>query len=138
MNNRLKEIMKSELTLLETLLNLLDNQYNLLVSPKKDIVEISNVAEQIDMHLRDIVSFELEKKNILGDSSLSKIVENENDEEMSEIYTKTLQVLDVISMQKNTNDMFIKQQLFFTKSMIRAITPKKNAEMYDSFGKIRK
>lgn len=138
MNNRLKEIMKSELTLLETLLNLLDNQYNLLVSPKKDIVEISNVAEQIDMHLRDIVSFELEKKNILGDSSLSKIVENESDEEMNEVYTKTLQVLDVISMQKNTNDMFIKQQLFFTKSMIRAITPKKNAEMYDSFGKIRK
>ena len=138
MNKRLKEIMKSELTMLETLLNLLDKQYNLLVSQEKDVVEVSKVAEEIDSKLRDIVDLEVEKKRILNNDSLSKIVEMESDDDIKLVYNRTLQVLDVISMQKNTNDMFIKQQLFFTKSMIRAITPTKNAEIYDSFGKIRK
>lgn len=138
MNSILKKIMKNELKLLKKLLNLLENQYNVLTAIEKDIVKISNLAEEIDETIKLIATLEIEKKNILQDNSLSSIVENSDDEEVKELYKETLSLLDAIAMQKDTNFMFIKQQLFFTKSLIRAIMPKRNAEIYDSLGKIKK
>ena len=138
MNPILKKIVKDELKLLKELLKLLENQYNLLTSVEKDVVEISKVAEEIDGKIKEIATLEIEKKNILQSGSLSIIVENSNDEEVKEAYSETLKLLDMVAMQKDTNYIFVKQQLFFTKSLIRAITPKKNAEIYDSFGKIKK
>lgn len=138
MNSILKKIMKDELKLLKKLLNLLENQYNVLTAIEKDIVKISNLAEEIDETIKLIATLEIEKKNILQDNSLSSIVENSDDEEVKELYKETLSLLDAIAMQKDTNFMFVKQQLFFTKSLIRAIMPKRNAEIYDSLGKIKK
>ena len=138
MNSILKKIMKDELKLLKKLLNLLENQYNVLTAIDKDIVKISNLAEEIDETIKHIATLEIEKKKILEDRSLSSMVENSNDEEVKELYKETLFFLDTIAMQKDANFMFIKQQLFFTKSLIRAITPKRNAEIYDSLGKIKK
>lgn len=138
MNSILKKIMKDELKLLKKLLNLLENQYNVLTAIDKDIVKISNLAEEIDETIKHIATLEIEKKKILEDRSLSSMVENSNDEEVKELYKETLFFLDTIAMQKDTNFMFVKQQLFFTKSLIRAITPKRNAEIYDSLGKIKK
>lgn len=138
MNQRLLKIMKEEIELLEVLLNFLENQYNLLTAVEKDIVVISKVAEDIDEVIKNIANLEIEKKNILQGESLSKIVENSNNKEAEKIYQKTLMLLDKISIQKDANYLFVKQQLFFTKSILRAITPKKNAEVYDNFGKIRK
>lgn len=138
MNPRLFKIMKEEVELLEVLLNFLEKQYNLLTATEKDIVIISKVAEEIDEVIKNIANLEIEKKNILQEKSLLKVVEGSNNEEAKQIYNETLRLLDNISIQKDANYLFIKQQLFFTKSMIRAITPKRNAEVYDSFGKIRK
>lgn len=138
MNLRLLKIMKDEIELLEVLLNFLEKQYNLLTTVEKDIVEISKVAEEIDKVIKDIANLEIEKKNILQGKSLLKIVESSNNEEAKNIYNETLKLLDKISIQKDANYLFTKQQLFFTKSLIRAITPKRNAEVYDSLGKIRK
>lgn len=138
MNPRLFKIMKEEVELLEVLLNFLEKQYNLLTATEKDIVIISKVAEEIDEVIKNIANLEIEKKNILQEKSLLKVVEGSNNEEAKQIYNETLRLLDKISIQKDANYLFTKQQLFFTKSMIRAITPKRNAEVYDSFGKIRK
>lgn len=138
MNPRLFKIMKEEVELLEVLLNFLEKQYNLLTAIEKDIVIISKVAEEIDEVIKNIANLEIEKKNILQEKSLLKVVEGSNNEEAKQIYSETLRLLDNISVQKDTNYLFTKQQLFFTKSMIRAITPKRNAEVYDNFGKIRK
>lgn len=138
MNPRLIKIMSEELNTLESLLNLLENQYNLLVSIEKDVVKISQIAEEIDLVIKNIANYEIEKKQILQGKSLGEVVEKYNDEKVSNVYVKTLNLLDIIAMQKDTNNVFVKQQLFFTKSMIRAITPKRNAEVYDSYGKIKK
>ena len=138
MNPILKKIIKDELKLLKKLLNLLENQYNVLTAIEKDIVVISNIAEEIDETIKLIATLEIEKKNILQDKSLSNVIETYGDEESKELYKETLSLLDAVAMQKETNFMFVKQQLFFTKSLIRAITPKRNAEIYDSLGKIKK
>ena len=138
MNPILRKIIKDELKLLKKLLNSLENQYNLLTSVEKDIVEISKVSEEIDDYIKAIATLEIEKKNVLQGKSLSILINNSSDEEIKENYKETLLLLDAITEQKNTNHLFIKQQLFFTKSLIRAITPKRNAEIYDSFGKIKK
>lgn len=138
MNLTLKNIMKNEFELLKVLSKHLDEQYNLLTALEKDIVQISQIAEQIDEIIKEIASLEMEKKNLLQGRSLSTIVDNCNDKEVEYIYSETLKLLDNIAVQKDTNYLFVKQQLFFTKSLIKAITPKRNAEIYDSFGKIRK
>lgn len=138
MNPILKKIIKDELNLLKKLLNLLEKQYNILTAIEKNIVEVSNLAEEIDETIKLIATLEIEKKNILQDRSLSSVIENSDDEEIKESYKETLSLLDTIAMQKETNFMFVKQQLFFTKSLIRAITPKRNAEIYDSLGKIKR
>lgn len=138
MHLKLLKVMKEELKLLKTLLFLLENQYNLLIIPEKDIVKISKVAEDIDEVVLNIANLEVQKKNILQGNSLLKVVENSNNEEIKNIYHETLNVLDKVAIQKDANHLFIKQQLFFTKSVIKAITPKRNAEIYDNFGKIRK
>lgn len=138
MNQRLVEIMNKELRLLELLLNLLEEQYNLLVVKDKDVVKISQISEKIDENVKEIASLEIDKRNILGQKSLKEIVLSSNNEEVKNVYNQTLQLLDRVAMQKDTNNSFIKQQLFFTKSMIRAITPRRNAEVYDNSGKIRK
>lgn len=138
MNQRLFEIMEEEVKLLELLLNILEKQYNLLTQVKKDIVEISKVADEIDILIKKIATLEVEKKDRLQGKSLLEFVEKSNNEEITDKYYNTLKLLDMISIQKDANYLFIKQQLFFTKSIIKAITPNRNAEIYDSLGKIKK
>lgn len=138
MDSILFKIMKEEVELLEILLNLLEKQYNLLTAIEKDIVIISKVAEEIDEIVKAIANFEIEKKNILQGKSLLKMLENYHNKELKDIYDETLILLDKISVQKDANFLLAKQQLFFTKSILRAITPKRSAEIYDSYGKIKK
>lgn len=138
MSSSLLKVMEEELEILKILLNLLEKQYNLLTGVEKDIVEISKIAEEIDVKIKQVASFEIEKKNILKNQSLLSVVESYKDEYALCVYNETLKVLDMIAVQKDTNNIFIKQQLFFTKSLIRAITPKQNADIYDSYGKIKK
>lgn len=138
MDSRLFKIMKEEVQLLEMLLNFLENQYNLLTAIDKDIVIISKIAEDIDEVVKNIANLEIEKKNILQGKSLLKKVENCSDKEVKDVYYETLKLLDKISIQKDANFLLAKQQLFFTKSILKAITPKRNAEIYDSYGKIKK
>lgn len=138
MSSSLLKVMEEELEILKILLNLLEKQYNLLTGVEKDIVEISKIAEEIDVKIKQVASFEIEKKNILKNQSLLSVVESYKDEYALYVYNETLKVLDTIAIQKDTNNIFIKQQLFFTKSLIRAITPKQNADIYDSYGKIKK
>lgn len=138
MNSRLIVIMNDELNMLESLLKLLENQYNLLVDVEKDVVKISEIAEEIDNLIKEIAKCEMEKRQLLQGKSLAEVVENCNNKQVSDTYARTLSLLEMITAQKDTNNLFIKQQLFFTKSMIRAITPRRDAEMYDNLGKIKK
>lgn len=138
MNVRLVEIMEKEVKLLKSLLNLLKEQYNLLIDTNKYVVKISQMSEDMNEIVKKIANLELEKKQILQGNKLSEFVNSCGEEYISNIYSETLELLDAIAIQKDNNRLFIKQQLFFTKSMIRAITPKKNAEIYDNAGKIIK
>lgn len=138
MDSMLFEIMKEEVELLKILLNFLEKQYNLLTAIEKDIVLISKIAEEMDEVVKNIANLEIQKKNILQGNSLLKVVESYPNKEAKDIYDETLRLLDRISVQKDANFLLAKQQLFFTKSLLRAMTPKRNAEIYDSYGKIKK
>ena len=95
MNPILKKIVKDELKLLKKLLNLLENQYNVLTAIEKDIVVISNIAEEIDETIKLIATLEIEKKNILQDKSLSNVIETYGDEESKELYNSLERVHEI-------------------------------------------
>ncbi len=69
---------------------------------------------------------------------MSTILEEIKDEELASIHEKLLNLLQEASVQKESNDLLIKQSLSFTSSMLNMLKPKKESNTYNGYGKLRR
>ncbi|MGL5313649.1 MAG: flagellar export chaperone FlgN [Peptostreptococcaceae bacterium] len=137
MNPEVKVIMYEEKKVLQQLLDLLDKQYECILA--KDIFEIDKIAKEIDKVSKVLANLELKRRSFVGgDVSFKELVENCNDENIKTNYELIKHLLKMLEVQKETNSLLIKQQLFFTKKMINLIKPSKNNGTYNSYGNVTK
>lgn len=137
MNPEVKVIIYEEKKVLQQLLDLLDKQYECILS--KDIFKIDKIAKEIDETSKVLANLELKRRSFVGgDISFKELVENCNDENIKTNYELIKHLLKMLEVQKETNSLLIKQQLFFTKKMMNLIKPSKNNGTYNSYGNVNK
>ena len=137
MNSQLKVIIFEEKNIIKNLLNLLDEQYNFIIN--KDVIKMDKVAKQLDEVAKNLARIEIKRRKIMGsETSMKEVVESSNDEKIKQSYEEIQTTLKMIEIQKEANEILIKQRLFFTKKMINCIKPNKGIGTYNAYGQVGK
>lgn len=134
MNPELKLVMFEEKKALQDLLHLLDKQHEVLIA--KDLIALEKLTEKIEAAGKGIAAVEIKRRSLIKEETFSSIIENSEDIHLEELYKEIKAILNGLEIQKSTNDILIKQNLFFTNKMIQVIKPSKSAGTYNSYGKV--
>lgn len=136
MINNLIEVLKVELKELNELLILLDKQYKLIIN--KDVFGMESLVEEIKLKNKTVAESEVNRRKVLGKESIKDIILSSKNEELEDVYRKIQKLLNEMILQKDTNDLLIKQQLSFTNKLLNLINPKRDIPIYNSYGNIRR
>lgn len=132
----LKEILIIEGKRLEELLVLLDKQYKLILN--KDVFNMEAITEEIQLKNKEVAEAEVQRRKFLGNTSIREYVNNSKDSELDEVYRAMQRLLNELILQKDTNELLIKQQLAFTNKLLNIMNPKKDAATYNAYGNIKR
>ncbi|GAA0107076.1 MAG: flagellar export chaperone FlgN [Clostridium sp.] len=136
MINNLRDILYDEEKELKELLILLDKQYKLIIA--KDIFGMESIVEDIKQKNKDVAEIEVSRRRLLGNQSIKEVILNSKDEELENGYRRIQNLLNEMILQKDTNDLLIKQQLSFTNKLLNLINPKRDIQTYNSYGSIKR
>lgn len=137
MNPELKVIIYEQRKLFKELLNLLDEQYDLILG--KDAKLLEKVAKKLENASRDIAKLEIQRRNIVGSNfSMGSLVEKSDDKNIKEAYEEIKQTIKMIEIQKESNDVILKQKLFFNKKMLNVLKPSQGIGTYNYSGQVGK
>ena len=134
MNSELKLVIFEEKKILQSLLELLDEQYSLILS--KDIIGLGKIADKIEEVGKNLAASEIKRRKIVSEEEFNNFIKNTNDEHIKGVYEEIQNLLNNLQNQKDTNNTLIKQRLFFTNKMINVIKPSKGIGTYNSYGKV--
>jgi len=136
MTDKLKILLKNQNEEFTKLLKLLETQKKMILS--KDVMGLEGIVDEIQFVSKEIAKIEIERRKITGDKKVKEIVKASNDESLESIYSNLRETLDKLAMQKETNDLLLKQELLFTNKMLALMNPDKQIKTYNSYGSIRK
>ncbi|MGV3024286.1 flagellar protein FlgN [Clostridium thermobutyricum] len=133
---RIKEILNEELKSLNRLLGLLDKQFKLIM--KKDIFGLEEVVDEIKLCNKEVAEWEVERRKISNGNSMRELIEKLDDMEADNIYREIKKTLHSLKLQKETNEMLIRQGLSFNHQILNIINPKREIKTYNSYGALRR
>lgn len=134
MNSELKVIIFEQKKILQNLLKLLDEQYNLVLN--KDVIALGRIAEDIEEEGKKLATIEIKRRNIASEEEFNNFIKNTDDEHITNVYNEMKELLTNLQKQKDINNTLIKQRLFFTNKMINVIKPSKSVNTYNAYGKV--
>ena len=134
MIKELIELIQSQEEELRKLLELLETQYKMIMG--KDVFGLEGLVDKINECGKKIAKQEIERRNILGDNSITEVVNNSDNGELKENYNKIKATLNLVLSQKETNDMLLKQQIIFNNKMLEIINPRREIKTYNSYGNL--
>ncbi|WP_270659152.1 flagellar protein FlgN [Paraclostridium bifermentans] len=137
MNPELKVIIYEQRKLFREVLNLLDEQYNLILG--KDVKLLEKVAKKLENASRNVAKLEIQRRNIVGSNfSMGSLIEESDDKNIKETYEEIKQTIKMIEIQKESNDVILKQKLFFNKKMLNVLKPSQGIGTYNYSGQVGK
>lgn len=134
MNSELKVIIFEQKKILQNLLKLLYEQYNLVLN--KDVIALGKIAEDIEEEGKKLATIEIKRRNIASEEEFNNFIKNTDDEHITNVYNEMKELLTNLQKQKDINNTLIKQRLFFTNKMINVIKPSKSVNTYNAYGKV--
>lgn len=135
MKEALESVMRNEYEALVEMLKVLEEQYEFLV--KRDAFALDSIVKKIEDISKKVALSEIERRKITGKEKMSKIVSEAKDKNVTDIYEKIRGIMHEIKIQKDSNELLIKQGLVFTTQMLNTINPNRNVKTYNSYGKTR-
>lgn len=128
-------IIKEETKLIKNLLNLLEKQYSYII--QDDIFAMEECVEKIEICSRDIAACEIKRRDITKGRAMREITEELKDEELENLCRDVNKLLHDVKLQKDTNELLLRQGLGFTNNMLNILNPDKtNNKTYNSYGKV--
>lgn len=121
MRDKIFGIMDREHDALENLLNLLEEQHRYIASDS--LLEMEECVKKIQSASKNIAEIEMERRSLLGDTSMKTVVDKSGDSQISELYKDIRRQLEALTMQKETNDLILKQKLSFTNQLLNTLKP---------------
>lgn len=136
MIKELTEVLVKEEDALKKLLTLLDEQFKLIMS--KNVFGMEEIVERLQSCNKEIAEFEVARRKLIGSKSMRQLIKGFGDEKLDRTYRDIQKLLEAITLQKDTNEILIKQQLAYTNRMLNIINPKREVKTYNSYGNIRR
>lgn len=136
MINNLTGTLSLEKESLQNLLSLLEEQYMLIM--KKQLFELEDIVGKIKLCNKDIAEHEVSRRKIVGQKSMKDIVENSNNPHLNSEYKDIKKLIEVVRMQKDTNELLIRQQMGFNAQILNIINPRREIKTYNSYGNLSK
>ena len=129
--NKLMIIQEKEL---KDLLELLNIQYKMIL--QKDLFGLEGIVDKINECGKKIAKKEMERRHLIGESSISQIVNTSENEELKNVYYDIQNTVKNVIKKKDTNDIILKQRLMFTNKMINIMNPNREIKTYNSYGNL--
>lgn len=136
MDKRIKQSLIEEKELLNELLEAIDAQFIELTSNEKNPITINSCAEKIDSIAKKIAFVEIERRKIISKEDLAYNIESSYDEGLKEIIRDIKNLINLIEKQNKMNNSIIKNNLLYTRKILKMITPSEKFDTYNSEGKL--
>lgn len=136
MLEELKAILKEEELALEETLTLLENQHEYVRN--KDVFGMEAVTVKLQINSKRVAEWEVKRRQITGNDTMAELLQKYDDNELEDINRKLSRILHSIQLQKETNELLIKQQLSFTRKLLEIINPRRETVTYGSAGQMRR
>lgn len=136
MNKQLDIILENELQAMKGLLKALEKQHSCLI--KSDAVTLENCVAEIEDFNRKIAEWEVKRREITQGRSMSEIIDEIRDESLDKSYRSIKRIVEETRLQKDTNELLIKQGLSFTNRILNIMNPSRSPKTYNSYGKVSK
>lgn len=136
MVRELTEIVLMEIKTLEDLLALLEEQYNYIM--KKDVFALEDIVEKIKLSNKEIAKQEVSRRQLVGNEKMQDVINKSNDKDLDLAYREIKKVIEDVRLQKETNELLIKQQISFNAQILNVINPKREIKTYNSYGSLSK
>ena len=98
MNSELKLVIFEEKKILQSLLELLDEQYSLILS--KDIIGLGKIADKIEEVGKNLAASEIKRRKIVSEEEFNNFIKNINDEHIKGVYEEIKNLLNNLQNQK--------------------------------------
>lgn len=134
MREELNNIIQEETKAVNELLKALEQQHESLV--KSDAVTLENCISQIEKCNRNIAAWEVKRRELTKGRLMREIVDEIGDKILEDNYRKIRMLLEEAKVQKDTNELLIKQGLGFTNRILNILNPSRAPKTYNSYGKI--
>lgn len=136
MKDEIRLIMKREIDAIEKLITSMEKQHEF--TAKNNVFGMEEVAAEIEICCKNIARIEIERRKITGGKPMSQIMKDIDDDEMTGDYRKIKKLLREAALQKDTNEILIRQGLGFSTRMLSMINPDRSIKTYNNYGKIGK
>jgi hypothetical protein len=134
LKDELNLVIVKETEAIRNLLGFLDEQYTMLI--KNDIFGLEGIVENIQLCNKEIAESEMERRRLTKGDPMNKLVNQMKDKELEDNYRAIKRLLEEVKLQKDTNEMLIRQGLGFSTRMLNIMNPDRNIKTYNSYGKI--
>ncbi len=136
MKEKLNNVMVQEIEAVRNLLLELEEQHRCIVV--NDIFGMEACVDKIKQANKNIAYMEVERRKITESRAMTEIVEEFRDAELENNYYKIKQLLQEVVLQKDTNELLIKQGLSFTNRILNVLNPVREVATYNAYGKVKK
>lgn len=136
MKEELRDILDQEYHKLKDLLDLLEEQH--LGIMKNDIFGLDAIVEKIQFCNKEIAEVEVKRRRVVGDNSMRGLIDKISDDELDNKYREIMRLLEELKLQKDTNDVLLKQGIAYSTKMLGYINPHRGINTYNSYGKVKR
>ena len=132
----LTEIINEEIIVLKKILDILDEQYKHIM--EKNIFELDAIVDKMKLANKELAEKEVNRRRLLGEKSMKEILRNSKYEQLDKSYREINILLHTVNLQKDTNELLIRQQMGFNNQILNIINPRREVKTYNSYGNLRK
>lgn len=132
----LNNLIVRETEALNLLLEALEEQHSMII--KNNIFGLEAIVDKIQSCNKSVAEIEIERRQLTKGSSMQILIDEYKDEQIDRNYRNIKMLVNELKIQKDTNEMLIKQGLGFSTRMLSILSPDRNAKTYNSYGKIGK
>lgn len=136
MENELIKLMQDQERDLRELLELLETQYKMIMG--KDVFGLEGLVDKINECGKKIAKEEVNRRKLIGEESISELVNKSDNDELKELYGKIQTTLNNVILKKETNDMLLKQQILFNNKMLALLNPSREIKTYNAYGNLKR
>ena len=136
MVQKLNVVMIQEMEAIRGLLLRLEEQHRCVVV--SDIFGMEACVDKIKEANKNIAHMEVERRKLMQSRTMGSIVEEFRGVEFESNYNKIKNLLQEVILQKDTNELLIKQGLSFTNRILNVLNPLRETTTYNAYGKVKK